>query len=200
MNKFEEASKKKAVEKREARNKMRNEAQKFVDEYRKEHGNNSFISLRIRNGYIGKELSSGNLQLTRGKPRGTMVAIKGKNNDVVIGLTYLSKDDKDIPIVGIAEALKDAIKAKEILNEMTEDIKKENFPLRSLKYTSRLKILKNKNDLDLASFFETRAKCYFYPDVYSYSKGFNKLEYPNYEKVHKNRERALRFIGREDLI
>lgn len=200
MNKFEEAAKKKAVEKREARNKMRDEAQKFVDEFKKEYGNKGFISLRIRDGYIGKELGGGRLQLTRGRPRGTLVAIKGEDGQVFVGHTYLSNKDDDIPIVGIAEALKDAIKAKEVLNEMSEDIKEEKFPLRSLKYTSQLKALKNKNDLELASFFEIRAKCYFYPEIYSHNRGTNKLLYPNYEKVHELRKRALTFIGREDLI
>ena len=37
MNKFEEAAKKRAAEKREARNKARDEAQKLVDEFRKEY-------------------------------------------------------------------------------------------------------------------------------------------------------------------
>ena len=45
MNEFVEAAKKKAAEKKELRNKMRDEAMKFVDEYKKENGNKSFISL-----------------------------------------------------------------------------------------------------------------------------------------------------------
>ena len=178
MNKFEEAAKKKAVEKREARNKMRDEAQKFVDEFKKEYGNKGFISLRIRDGYIGKELGGGRLQLTRGRPRGTLVAIKGEDGQVFVGHTYLSNKDDDIPIVGIAEALKMAILEKE---------------------KGIAKVLKSK-DVDLYKFFEIRAKCYFYPETYSYNRGTNKLLYPNYEKVHELRKRALTFIGREDLI
>ena len=178
MNKFEEAAKKRAVEKREARNKMRDEAQKFVDEFKKEYGNKGFISLRIRDGYIGKELGGGRLQLTRGSPRGTLVAIKGEDGQVFVGHTYLSNKDDDIPIVGIAEALKMAILEKE---------------------KGIAKVLKSK-DKDLYKFFEIRAKCYFYPEIYSYSRGTNKLLYPNYEKVHELRKRALTFIGREDLI
>lgn len=178
MNKFEEAAKKRAAEKREARNKARDEAQKFVDEFRKEYGNKSFISLRIRDGYIGKELGGGRLQLTRGKPKGTFVAIKGENGQVFIGHTYLSNKDEDVPIVGVAEALKMAIAEKE---------------------RGIAKVLKSK-DVDLFKFFKIRAKCFFYPELYSYSRGTEKIEYPNYEKVHELRKRALTFIGREDLI
>ena len=178
MNKFEEAAKKRAAEKREARNKARDEAQKFIDEFRKEHGNNGFISLRIRDGFIGKEVGNGRLQLERTKPRGTLVAIKGDNDDVFIGCVYKSNKDDDIPIVGIAEALKDAIASK------------EGKPTRELR----------KKDKELYDFFEIRSKCYFHPDVYSHTRGTNKLSYPNYDKIHKNRAKALTFIGREDLI
>ena len=178
MNEFVEAAKKKAAEKKELRNKMRDEAMKFVDEYKKENGNRSFISLRIRDGYIGKELGGGKLQMERTRPRGTLVAIKGEDGQVFVGHTYLSNKDDDIPIVGIAEALKMAIAEKE---------------------KGIAKVLKSK-DKDLYEFFEIRAKCYFYPEIYSYSRGTNKLLYPNYEKVHELRKRALTFIGREDLI
>jgi len=176
MNKFEEAAKNKAVEKKEARNNAKKEAQAYVDAYHKEHGNNAYISLRIRDGFIGKEIGGGNLQLVRAKPRGTMVAIKGDNDgEVKIGWTYKNKDDEDIPIVGIAEALKSA-------------------------QSNSTKKLKNKNDEDLFNFFVVRAKCYFYPEKYSHSRGTEKIDYPNYDKVHTNRAKALTFIGREDLI
>lgn len=176
MNKFEEAAKKKAEEKKETRIKARDEAQKYVDDFHKKYGNNAYISLRIRDGFIGKEIGGGNLQLTRTKPRGTMVAIKGEEDgEVKIGWTYLNKEDEDIPIVGIAEALKFA---------QIDETKK----------------LKNKNDKDLFDFFMVRAKCYFYPEKYSHSRGTEKIDYPNYDKVHSNRAKALTFIGREDLI
>ena len=177
MNKFEqEAANRKAAEK-EARNKARDEALEFVNNYKKENGNKGFISLRIRDGFIGKKLKNGRLQLERNKPRGTLVAIKGDNNDVHIGFTYLSNKDKDIPIVGIAEALKNAILSKNGIG----------------------KTYKTKDE-DLFKFFEVRAKCFFYPDLYSHSRGTEKLVYPNYDENHMNREKALKFIGREDLI
>lgn len=156
--------------------KLKSEAREFVDKFKAENGSNSFISIRIRNGYIGKEFPNGTLQLKRSKPRGTLVAIKKGENDVSIGVTYLSNKDYDIPIVGVAEALKDAVASDEA----------QNF----------LKV----KDKELFDFFKVRAKCYFYPELYSHDRGTNKLEYPNYDKIHKNRERALKFIGREDLI
>lgn len=178
MNKFEEAAKNRAAEKREARIKLRDEAQKFVDEFRKEHGNNGLISLRIRDGFIGKEVGNGRLQLERTKPRGTLVAIKGEDGQVFIGSVYKSNKDEDIPIVGIAEALKDAISAKKNGEE---------------------RVIKEK-DIELLEFFKIRAKCYFFPEIYSHTRGTNKLAYPNYEKIHQNRAKALTYIGREDLI
>lgn len=171
-----EDAKKRTEEKRAARKALRDEAQKFVDEFHRKAGNNGYVSLRIRDGFIGKELSSGLLQTSRDRPRGTLVAIKDRDGGVKIGYTYLSNADEDIPIVGIAEALKVA------LGEKTPS-----------------KPLKNK-DKGLYEFFEIRAKCYFWPEIYSHTRGTNKLSYPNYDKVHKNRNKALTFIGREDLI
>ena len=49
----------------------------------------------------------------------------------------------------------------------------------------------SKNDRELYEFFKIRALCYFYPDIYSHSRGSDKIEYPNYEKNHKNRQRVL---------
>ena len=140
--------------------------------------NNGLISLRIRDGFIGKEVGNGRLQLERTKPRGTLVAIKGEDGQVFIGSAYKSNKDEDIPIVGIAEALKDALALK------------EGKPTRKLK----------DKDIELLNFFEIRSKCYFFPEIYSHTRGTNKLAYPNYDKIHKNRAKALTYIGREDLI
>lgn len=137
-----------------------------------------YIAIRIRNGYIGKPLdkSNKNFQTERGKPYGTLVAIKGKDNTVHVGFSYLKPNEKDIPIVGVAQALKKAVKF--YLSDITIDYKQ----------------LKNKNDRDLANFFVTRALCYFWPEEYSYSRGKNKIVYKNYEKIHRNREAILKFL------
>lgn len=176
MNESVEAAKKKAADKKEIRNKMRDEAMKFVDEYKKENGNKSFISLRIRDGYIGKELGGGKLQMERTRPRGTLVAIKGENGQVHVGFTYLSNKDDDIPIVGIAQALKEAILEKE---------------------KGISKVIKSR-DVELLNFFTIRAKCFFYPELYSYSRGTEKIEYPKYDLIHTNRKKVLDFLGKSE--
>ena len=51
--------------------------------------------------------------MERTRPRGTLVAIKGESGQIHVGFTYLSNKDEDIPIVGIAQALKEAILEKE---------------------------------------------------------------------------------------
>lgn len=117
---------------------------KFVDEYKKENGNKSFISLRIRDGYIGKEFGGGKLQMERTRPRGTLVAIKGKNGQIHVGHTYLSNKDEDIPIVGIAQALKEAILEKE---------------------KGISKVIKSR-DVELLNFFTIRAKCFLLKKIF----------------------------------
>lgn len=171
MNKYEEAAKKRAEEKRIARTKARDEAQKFVDEFKAANGNRGIISLRIRDGYIGKELDNmgRKLQTERARPRGTLVAIKGEDGGIFIGSTYKSNKDEDIPIVGIAEALKDALAQKDGAE------------------ANKLKT----RDVDLFNFFTIRAKCFFWPEIYSHTRGTNKLTYPNYDKIHANRKRVL---------
>ena len=178
MNKFEEAAKQKTEEKKAERKRLRDEAQKFVDDFRKEHGTKGYIAIRIRDGFIGKDIGGNNLQLERAKPRGTIVAIKDPNKDgeIRFGWTYKSNKDEDIPIVGLAKALQAAL---------SDEPEAE---------------LLRKKDEGLLEFFIVRAKCFFYPEIYSYSRGTQKLEYPNWEKVHEGRRRALKYIGREDLI
>ena len=177
MNKFEEAAKKKAEEKRAERKRLRDEAQKFVDEFREKNGTKGFIAIRIRDGFIGKDVGGNKLQLERTKPRGTIVAIKNPNKEgeIKIGWVYKSNKDEDIPIVGLAKALQAALSDNPV-----EPIKKK--------------------DDGLLEFFSIRAKCFFYPEIYSHSRGTQKLVYPNWEKVHEGRKRALKYIGREDLI
>ena len=186
-------AKKKAFAAKEAEvKKQKEEAMAYVENFKKDH---KYISIRIRDGFIGKELSEDGriLQPYRTRPRGTMVAFKNPNNEneLRIGISYLhGYIDKDVPIIGIANAIKYA--NSELNNYMATTLKEDEngikvcYIMNTDSYNSI-----NKNDKDLLNFFKIRALCYFYPEIYSHSRGYDKIEYPNYEKNHKNRLRVL---------
>lgn len=166
------------------------------------------LTLRVRDGFIGKELddSGYRLQLERGKPRGTMVAVKGEDKNVFIGHIYLKPGDKDVPAVGQFLALMDAVARRE-RKRPGEEILLQKTGLEAADYLAsedgfihiavpEPKDMKNMNDRKLEEFFRIRAMCYFWPDVYSHTRGSDKIIYPNYEHIHRNRERALGLLGR----
>ena len=182
-----EVAKKKAAEAKERavkalaeRAKARDEAIKFAEDFRA--SGEKYVSLRIRDGFIGKELEGDKLQTERSRPRGTLVAIKGKNDKVYIGAAYKSNKDGDIPAVGIKLALERALKNR--------DEAESNGLIPSAGVKDKDKALYN--------FFKIRSMCYFFPELYSHSRGTNKVNYPNYDKIHENRKRALAYIGKEE--
>ncbi len=155
-----------------------NEAEVFVNNYIKENGTKSFISERLRNGFIGElvhcEDGTSYIQSIRGKPFGTVVAIPTKDN-VVLGMSYLDPEDmeKSYPILGLYIALKRALDgAKE------DKVGAEKIHIKS---KARKQI----------SHFEKRAKAFFHPDVYSYSRGSNPVHYDNYDEIHQRRKLIL---------
>ena len=182
MNEKFEAAKKKAAEALDERVKARDEAIKFAEDFKA--SGEKYVSIRIRDGYIGKELdgSGTKLQTERSRPRGTMVAIKGKDDKVYIGAAYKSSKDGDIPAVGIKLALERALKNRD------EAEKNGLIPSSGVKEKDQL----------LYNFFKIRSMCYFFPELYSHSRGTNKITYPNYDKIHENRKRALTYIGKEE--
>jgi hypothetical protein len=182
-----EVAKKKATEAKERavkalaeRAKARDEAIKFAEDFRA--SGEKYVSLRIRDGFIGKELEGDKLQTERSRPRGTLVAIKGKNDKVYIGAAYKSNKDGDIPAVGIKLALERALKNR--------DEAESNGLIPSAGVKDKDKALYN--------FFKIRSMCYFFPELYSHSRGTNKVNYPNYDKIHENRKRALAYIGKDE--
>lgn len=176
------------------------EALTFVNQFVK--SGEKYITIRIRDGYIGKELdkSGRHFQTERTAPRGTLVAIKGKDNKVSIGETYLNKTDENIPIIGVAQALANAIAVRDSDNtDGAEYVYFENDELKvsstepktfSIKETFS-KSKTSKNDKDLKEFFRIRSLCYFFPEIYSHSRGSEPIEYPNYDKIHENRKKVL---------
>ena len=180
---------KKLVEKQE-----RDIATAYVENFRNGKGN-KYVAIRIRDGYIGKEMTKDGrvLQPYRTRPRGTMVAFKdpNKENELRIGISYLHDEmDKDIPIVGIANAIKYAMEEKEECTTFTGSVSTDKVQVFGYINTNIFHTM-SQNDKDLYEFFKIRALCYFYPDIYSHSRGTDKIEYPNYEKIHKNRARVL---------
>ena len=102
------------------------------------------------------------------------MAIPTKDN-VVLGMSYLDPEDmeKSYPILGLYIALKRALDgAKE------DKVGAEKIHIKS---KARKQI----------SHFEKRAKAFFHPDVYSYSRGSNPVHYDNYDEIHQRRKLIL---------
>lgn len=196
---LEEFKKEKEVIEKERKERIQREkeqkekATEYVENFRKK--GNKYIAIRIRNGFIGKELTADGriLQPYRTKPRGTIVAFKDPENENIlrIGISYLNGyKDKDIPIVGIAESIKYALEENKDYVSIT--LSKPEDKIRSYEFINKDSYdMMSKNDKELLDFFRIRALCYFYPDLYSHSRGSEKIEYPNYEKIHKNIKRVL---------
>ena len=156
-------------------------AQKEIDEYIKTNGTKSFISERLRDGFIGDIVHTANgtsyIQCVRGKPYGTVVAIKN-GDDISIGITYLDEEDMDrrqYPILGQWQAL---VRAQKAAKECKGRIDGKN-----LKSKARRQV----------EHFTKRALSFYFPDVYSHSRGQEgkKVVYKDYEEIHKRRAMIL---------
>lgn len=156
-------------------------AQKEIDEYIKKNGTKSFIAERLRDGFIGELVHTANgtsyIQCVRGKPYGTVVAIKN-GDDIAIGITYLDSEDIDkrqYPILGQWQAL---VRAQKTAKECKGRIDGKN-----LKSKARRQV----------EHFTKRALSFYFPDVYSHSRGQEgkKVEYKDYEEIHRRRAMIL---------
>ena len=156
------------------------EAEDFVNDYVSKNGTKSFIAERLRDGFIGELVHADNgtsyIQSVRGKPFGTVVAIKA-NDDIVIGMSYMDPEDinKAHPIVGLYIAL---LRAIDGLNCGFKRADKKFIKSRARKQIEH---------------FEKRALAYFHPDVYSYSRGQEgkKVVYENFDEIHRRRAMIL---------
>lgn len=150
----------------------------FVKNFIEKNGTKAFISERLRAGYIGEIVHAENgasyIQSIRGKPYGTVVAVK-TDKDIVLGMSYMDPEDinRGHPIVGLYIALKRAIDGLEAGKVRAEE--------RYIKSRARRQI----------QHFEKRALAYFHPDTYSYSRGTNPVKYEGYEEIHKRRAMIL---------
>ena len=175
------------------------DAYKFMEAYVNKDGTGNcgeeksfFISERLRNGFVGAEIKTSDgilLQTERGKPYGTAVAIPTDDENVVIGYSFIGKDEKySIPVVGLYLAYKRAVEGKDAGKHGFENpytVNGEPFSLDS-------------NTKQQLKHFEKRALAYFYPEIYSYSRGQEgkKVVYDNYEKIHA---RQIAILGKEKV-
>jgi len=152
-------------------------AEEFVKDFIRDNGTKAFISERLRDGYIGKEINESgkvSIQAERGKPFGTVVAIptSDPDNPIALGFSYMSAYERmrgiSYPILGQAVALKRAIA------ERDKKPKAKDVDVRP----------KSK---DQTEHFTKRAMAYFYPDIYSYSRGQEgkKVVYDDWEEIHE---------------
>ena len=154
---------------------MADEAKKFIEKHSK-----TYIAERLRDGYIGNLVYTDNgtsyIQSVRGSPYGTVVAIKTETG-ISICVSYLDKEDMkhNKPCIGLYIALTRALD--------NASFGKNGINKKDVKSRARKQI----------EHFEKRALAYFYPDVYSYSRGQEgkKVVYENYDEIHKRRAMIL---------
>lgn len=151
-------------------------AEEFVRDYIKDNGTKAFISERLRDGYIGKEINENgkvSIQAERGKPFGTVVAIptSDPDNPIALGFSYMSAYERlrgiSYPVLGQAIALNRALAARDKKSKDAVGVRPKSK--------------------DQTEHFTKRALAYFYPDIYSYSRGQEgkKVVYDDWEEIHE---------------
>ena len=135
------------------------EAENYIENFKY-----TFISERLRNGYIGKKVTCFDgtefTQTSRGAPFGTVVAYYDSDKEkVFFGVSRINKAEKGpTPIVGLAIALRNAAHYSQ-----------EDLLINKVKgQTERFKI---------------RALRYFEPQLYSHSRGKHPIEVENFNEV-----------------
>ncbi len=171
------------------------EAIKFVTTYSKE---NQFVTERLRTYFVGETIKcDAGFEVwapCRGKPTGTVVAIK-TDWGIAIGISKIAKDEKyPVAIVGQYLALKDAIASKDSA-EKSGEYKNTDEKYPAMMIDGRFNLLNNHERKQLERFI-LRAKAYFYPETYSFSRGENPVSYPNYEEIHR---RQVLILGEDKL-
>jgi hypothetical protein len=144
------------------------ESRDYIENFKEKYASEAF-----RYGYIGKTVTDmyGNtyVQVNRGKHYGYLAAVFD-GNDIYIGFTYISKNEKYVhPVIGQAIALKRAVENRD--NKLTIEQTKEKPWLRS-------------SDTLQFDHFVSRAKRYFQPDIYSHSRGKEPIEQPMFDEIH----------------
>lgn len=156
-----------------------NDARKVVANYTKDER----ISVdTFRCGFIGKKISDENgsefVQTRRGKPYGYIAAIF-KDGKIYAGYTFVNPTEKYThPMIGQALALKNAVRnhaqgitIEDLLSEDSKFFGTHNMYLRS------------EAKLFLKHYYD-RVRRYFMPETYSFSRGSDPIQDPNFANIH----------------
>lgn len=145
-------------------------------DFLEKHKSEKFIVERLRPNTVGDIINdkSGEptIALNRGKPEGFIAAISDSKN-IYFGVSYSNPSEKYVlPVIGQAIALQRAIENKD------------------KKYPEKIsKIFLKKHHKKQIEHFFNRSKAYFFPEIFSFSRGSNPLNYYD-EKLHNRQEYA----------
>ena len=155
------------------------ESRQFLEKAR---GVEKYCVDTFRHGYIGKKVTdmygSEFVQTRRGRPYGYLAAVLGNDDKVYVGYTFISENELfPHPVIGQAIALKNALanRAKEISCDKILDGSYQGKFINCYLNSDSKMMLKH---------FYDRARRYFLPEVYSYSRGLEPLQDPNFVDIH----------------
>ena len=155
------------------------ESRQFLEKAR---GVEKYCVDTFRHGYIGKKVTdmygSEFVQTRRGRPYGYLAAVLGNDDKVYVGYTFISENELfPHPVIGQAIALKNALanRAKEISCDKILDGSYQGKFINCYLNSDSKMMLKH---------FYDRARRYFLPEVYSYSRGLAPLQDPNFVDIH----------------
>ena len=154
------------------------ESRKYLDDIRKQ---TKICVDTFRYGYIGKTISDANgseyTQTRRGKPYGYLAAIQD-GDKLYVGYTLLSDKEKfPHPIIGQAIALKNAYANKEDGLTFEDVLKREKQGAGRNPYL-------NGESVSMLKHFYDRARRYFFPNKYSFSRGSDPIQDPKFIGIH----------------
>lgn len=136
----------------------------------------------FRHGYIGKKVTDMNgsefVQTRRGRPYGYLAAVLDNDDKVYVGYTFISENELfPHPVIGQAIALKNALanRGNSISCEMILDGSFQGKAINSY--------LNSESKMMLQHFYD-RSRRYFLPEVYSFSRGLEPLQDPNFVDIH----------------
>ncbi len=177
----------------------RKEVDRMVESIRgvRDFGENTFMTERLRTYYVGETIKcNAGFEIwapCRGKPTGTIVAIK-TDWGIAFGISKISKVEKyPTAIVGQWLALENAILAKDSAEK--QGVEKKEGECQTYVMDGNFNILNGHEKRQFERFI-LRAKCYFYPEEFSFSRGKNKVSYPNYDEIHR---RQTIILGQEKI-